>query len=82
MKQFPGQRENSLQGYFRLPSVANAASRNSVVRRPIQIQFEIPYFTISGMQVRYLKVWSREGYTSYPWVRYITRASDYEIRLS
>jgi AP-1 complex subunit mu len=82
IKQFPGQRENNLQGSFRLPSVANIDSRNRVIRRPIEIQFEIPYFTVSGMQVRYLKVWSREGYPSYPWVRYITRANDYEIRLS
>ena len=25
-------------------------------KRPIQVKFEIPYFTTSGIQVRYLKI--------------------------
>ena len=49
-------------------------------RPPIQVQFEIPYFTTSGVQVRYLKVVEKSGYTALPWVRYITRNGDYQIR--
>jgi len=28
------------------------------------VSFEIPYFTVSGIQVRYLKIVERSGYTS------------------
>lgn len=31
---------------------------------PIKVSFEIPYFTVSGIQVRYLKIVERSGYTS------------------
>ena len=29
---------------------------NSKAKRPINVKFEIPYFTTSGIQVRYLKI--------------------------
>jgi hypothetical protein len=31
-------------------------------RAPISIKFEIPYFTVSGIQVRYLKIVEKSGY--------------------
>lgn len=31
-------------------------------RTPISIKFEIPYFTVSGIQVRYLKIVEKSGY--------------------
>jgi hypothetical protein len=48
-------------------------------RKPINIKFEIPYFTVSGIQVRYLKVVEKSGYQALPWVRYITRGGDYQV---
>jgi AP-1 complex subunit mu len=48
---------------------------------PISVQFEIPYFTVSGIQVRYLKVVDKSGYQAFPWVRYITQNGDYLLRL-
>jgi AP-1 complex subunit mu len=42
-------------------------------RPPISVKFEIPYFTLSGIQVRYLKVVDKSGYQAFPWVRYITQ---------
>ena len=41
---------------------------------------QIPYFTVSGIQIRYLKVVEKSAYQALPWVRYITQAGDYEIR--
>lgn len=35
---------------------------------------QVPYFTVSGIQIRYLKVIERSGYQALPWVRYITTA--------
>ena len=31
-------------------------------KRPINVKFEIPYFTVSGIQVRYLKIVEKSGY--------------------
>jgi len=45
-------------------------------RAPITVKFEIPYFTVSGIQVRYLKVVEKSGYQALPWVRYITQNGD------
>lgn len=45
-------------------------------RAPISVAFEIPYFTISGIQVRYLKVVEKSGYQALPWVRYVTKNGD------
>lgn len=39
------------------------------VRIPISVKFEIPYFTVSGIQVRYLKIVEKSGYQALPWVR-------------
>lgn len=38
-------------------------------RPPITVKFEIPYFTVSGIQVRYLKIVEKSGYQALPWVR-------------
>ena len=45
-------------------------------RAPITVKFEIPYFTVSGIQVRYLKIVEKSGYQALPWVRYITQNGD------
>jgi AP-1 complex subunit mu len=34
---------------------------------PINVKFEIPYFTVSGIQVRYLKIMEKSGYQALPW---------------
>ena len=81
IKHFPGGREFLLRCKFSLPSVA--AEEDPKGRMPpIRVKFEIPYFTVSGIQVRYLKVVEKSGYQALPWVRYITTAGDYEIRMS
>jgi len=45
-------------------------------RPPLTVKFEIPYFTVSGIQVRYLKIVEKSGYQALPWVRYITQNGD------
>lgn len=34
----------------------------SALKRPINVIFEIPYFTVSSITVRYLKIIERSGY--------------------
>lgn len=45
------------------------------------MSFEIPYFAASGMQVRYLKIVERSGYSALPWVRYVTKQGDFLTRM-
>jgi AP-1 complex subunit mu len=80
IKSFPGGKEYMLRAKFGLPSVA--AEETAVEKKPpIRVKFEIPYFTVSGIQVRYLKIIEKSGYQALPWVRYITMAGEYELRM-
>ncbi|KAL2089783.1 hypothetical protein ACEWY4_014471 [Coilia grayii] len=77
IKSFPGGKEYVLRAHFGLPSVE---SDEQEAKRPITVKFEIPYFTVSGIQVRYLKIIEKSGYQALPWVRYITQSGDYQLR--
>lgn len=78
IKQFPGNREFMMRASFELPSIRD--EENDKEKKPVRVNFEIPYYTVSGLQVRYLKVVERSGYQSFPWVRYMTFAGDYCFR--
>lgn len=80
IKSFPGGKEFLMRAHFGLPSIHNAEEDHKN-RPPITVKFEIPYFTVSGVQVRYLKIIERSGYQALPWVRYITQSGDYQIRI-
>ena len=78
IKQLGGGKEYLMRAHFGLPSVQD---EESMVRRtPINVKFEIPYFTVSGIQVRYLKIVEKSGYQALPWVRYITQNGEYDLR--
>jgi len=79
IKQFQGGKEFILRAHFGLPSVKNEDENQK--KPPISVKFEIPYFTTSGIQVRYLKVVEKSGYQAFPWVRYITQNGDYHLRM-
>jgi len=79
IKQFQGHKEYLMRAQFGLPSVT--AEENVSTKAPIRVTFEIPYFTVSGIQVRYLKITEKSGYQALPWVRYITQNGDYQIRM-
>ncbi|KAF5939117.1 hypothetical protein HYC85_023376 [Camellia sinensis] len=80
IKSFPGGKEYMLRVEYTLPSITSedAASER---KAPIRVKFEIPYFAVSGIQVRYLKIIEKSGYQALPRARYITMASEYELRL-
>ncbi|ELT98131.1 hypothetical protein CAPTEDRAFT_178783 [Capitella teleta] len=77
IKSFPGGKEYLMRAHFGLPSVVNEDLEG---KAPIHVRFEIPYFTVSGIQVRYLKIIEKSGYQALPWVRYITQNGDYQLR--
>ncbi|XP_030852110.1 AP-1 complex subunit mu-1 isoform X2 [Strongylocentrotus purpuratus] len=78
IKSFPGGKEFLMRAHFNLPSVQAEEAEG---RPPISVKFEIPYFTTSGIQVRYLKIIEKSGYQALPWVRYITQNGDYQVRV-
>merc|ERR1712086_1073474 len=78
IKQFQGGKEYLMRAHFGLPSVQNEEDQQ---KPPINVKFEVPYFTVSGIQVRYLKIIERSGYQALPWVRYITQNGTYELRM-
>ncbi|PNY07990.1 ap-1 complex subunit mu-1-like protein [Trifolium pratense] len=80
IRSFPGGKEYMLRAEFRLPSITDEEAAPER-KAPIRVKFEIPYFTVSGIQVRYLKIIEKSGYQALPWVRYITMAGEYELRL-
>lgn len=48
---------------------------------PIRMQFQIPMYTASGVRVRFLRVTEQSNYVPHKWVRYMTLAGDYHIRI-
>ena len=49
---------------------------------PISMNFEIPMFNVSNLQVRYLRIQDTGGKTApFRWVRYVTQSSSYVCRL-
>jgi AP-1 complex subunit mu len=77
IKQFPGRKQFSLRAHFGLPSVESEEEES---KRPIVVNFEIPFFTVSGLRVQYLKVFEKSGYQAVTWVRYLTTDGTYEFR--
>ncbi|RXN00686.1 AP-1 complex subunit mu-1 [Acipenser ruthenus] len=77
IKSFPGGKEYLMRAHFGLPSVDSEELER---KPPITVKFEIPYFTVSGIQVRYLKIIEKSGYHALPWVRYITQSGGKRAR--
>lgn len=77
IKQFPGKKSYQLRAHFGLPSVESDEEES---KRPITVAFEIPFFTVSGLRVQYLKVYVENKYQSTNWVRYQTVGGAYEFR--
>ncbi|CDR94446.1 mu1 adaptin, putative [Babesia bigemina] len=81
IKEFQGEKEFVLSASFGLPSVSDD-NRNAFAKNPVKVSFEIPYFTVSGISVKHLRITESCGYQALPWIRYITQNGDYQIRMS
>jgi len=49
-------------------------------RPPISMRFEIPMYTASGLEVRYIRIVAKENYVASKWLKYICTAGTYQIR--
>jgi len=80
IRRFPGQCEFTLRA--RIDLISNVSVEKKVWSRPpIQMEFQVPMFTSSGLQIRYLRVVEKSGYTAIKWVRYLTKAGSYLHRI-
>ena len=73
-----GKKELNAEVKLDIPSLA---TKSTVFKnRPIKVLFEIPYYTLSGLNVKYLKMNESAHYKALSWVRYITKNGDFCIR--
>ena len=77
--ELPGRKEIYLEATFSLPSI-KSSDRDQFTKLPVEVIFDIESYTVSGLQVRYLKIDEPSGYSGQSWVRYVTRNGDYQIR--
>lgn len=78
VRRFPGGSEVVLHADVEL---IMSAKGKAWVRPPISVDFTVPMFTASGLHVRSLKIYERTNYVTTKWVRYVTRAGTYQIRI-
>lgn len=73
-----GKKEVNLEVKLEVPSLSShsMAFRN----QPVRVMFEIPYYTLSGLVVKYLKIKDQSGYTALSWVRYLAMNGEFVIR--
>ncbi|EDO07349.1 Adaptor complexes medium subunit family protein [Babesia bovis T2Bo] len=81
IKEFQGEKEFVMYASFGLPSVSDG-NRGAFSKRNVKVKYEIPYFTVSGVSVKHLRITEKSGYQALPWVRYITKNGDYQIKMS
>ncbi|KAL7488291.1 hypothetical protein ACHAW6_013863 [Cyclotella cf. meneghiniana] len=80
LKKFPGCTEQTMRAKVSLGGPCTSQIRREI--GPINMNFEIPMYNVSSLQVRYLKIAENlPGYTPYRWVRYVTQSSSYVCRL-
>lgn len=80
LKKFPGCTEQTMRAKITLSGPCTSQIRREI--GPINMNFEIPMYNVSSLQVRYLRIAENmPGYTPYRWVRYVTQSSSYVCRL-
>lgn len=78
IKKVNGDKESKLKCEIPLISVKDPKPWS---RSPISMEFNIPMFTSSGLRVRFLKVQEKSGYKPLKWIRYVTKAGDFQFRI-
>lgn len=79
IKKFMGGTEQTIRAKIVLSSPHTASVRKEI--GPVSMQFEIPMYNPSNLQVKYLRVLENKKYNPLRWVRYVTRANSYIVRL-
>lgn len=78
LRRFPGDTEYFMSGEVEMMSTMGDRQWS---RPPISMDFQVPMFAASGLHVRFLKVFEKSNYQTIKWVRYITKAGQYQHRI-
>ncbi len=78
IKKFPGESEYLVRVECELTPTT---VEKIWVRPPIAMEFQVPMFTSSGLRVRFLQIIEKMGYKTTKWIRYISKAGQYEQRI-
>jgi len=83
IKRFESSAEQFLRCHIALPASAlSAPEKTRKEMGPIAMNFEVPMFNASGLNIRFLKITERsKSYNPHRWVRYVTRSNSYVCRL-
>lgn len=76
---FPGMAESSMTAEVNLLPLTRGDK--AWVRPPVSLDFQIQMLSLSGVEVRFLKVYEKSNYTTSRWVRYLAKAGEYQIRI-
>lgn len=80
IRKFNGGSEILLRAKITLESQVTPLIKKEI--GPVTMNFEIPMYNVSNLQVRYLRIAeTHKSYNPYRWVRYITQSSSYVCRL-
>lgn len=79
MRRLAGVAEASAVGAVRL--VSTTREPKPWGRPPVQLTFEVPMFSASGLRIQYLKVWEKSNYRVDKWVRKLAVAGDFAVRV-
>ena len=73
-----GKKDINMEVKLDLPSLTHNVTAYKT--QPVRVHFDIPYYTLSGLNVRYLKIREKSNYQALSWVRYIAKNGDFIIR--
>eukprot|EP00949_MAST-11_sp_MAST-11-sp1_P004252 g4252.t1 len=79
IKKFTGGSEQTLVCKIGLVQSSSSNIRKEI--GPISLEFEIPMYNASRLQVRYLRIAADAKYKPLRWVRYVTQAASYMCRV-
>lgn len=80
IKKFPGATEQNITVHITLSSASTTNTRKEI--GPVSLNFEIPMYNVSNLQVRYLRIQEQgKSYNPYRWVRYVTQSNSYVCRI-
>ena len=74
LKRFPGETEQTFSGEIEM--LATTSDKKPWAQPPLSLTFDVPMFGSSGLQILYLKIWEKAGYSSTKWVRKICKCND------
>jgi len=80
IRRFPGQTEYNLAAEVECVRTYSS-EKKAWSRPPISMDFSVPMYTSSGLQIKYLKVVEKSHYETIKWVRYLTKAGSYQYRI-